>query len=318
MCFPWSLTVHAFPPALPPSEPIYMPFLMVGSIFVAFVVIGSLVAVYCCTCLRPKQPTQQPIRFSLRSCQGETIPMILTAGAAPTNLRAPSRQSSTATTSSSSAGGGSSLRRFSLSRSDVLGLQQPPQQLLLASASSVSTPVSLAPAQPLLPPPPPPPYSSPQCLQGSVSYVHTHQHGHHQSLHTAQSSNLLLSQQYFFPLQPEPFGGSKGFADFNQSWSGASGTGHWTHYFSSLNWNTIWSDASFFFGGGRKKNSSCQAFCWVAEGLVDAEELLKLAGTRQAHNYRGKHNIFVWNSRRPLFAPLNKLYSIYALLSCFI
>lgn len=207
----------ASPSLPPPLEPIYMPFLMVGSIFVAFVVIGALVAVYCCTCLRPKQPTQQPIRFSLRSCQGETIPMILTTGAAPTNLRAPSRQSSTATTSSSSAGGGSSLRRFSLGRSDVLGLQQPSQQLLLASASSVSTPVSLTPVQPLLPPPPPPPYSSPQCLQSSVSYVHTHQHAHHQSLHTAQSSNLLLSQQYFFPLQPESFGGSKGFADFSQS-----------------------------------------------------------------------------------------------------
>lgn len=38
------------------SEPVYMPFLMVGSMFVAFVVAGSLVAVYCCTCLRPKQP----------------------------------------------------------------------------------------------------------------------------------------------------------------------------------------------------------------------------------------------------------------------
>lgn len=85
---------------------------MVGSIFIAFVIVGSLVAVYCCTCLRPKQPAQQPIRFSLRSCQGETIPMILTT--APPSLRAPSRQSSTATTSSSSAGGGSSMRRFSL------------------------------------------------------------------------------------------------------------------------------------------------------------------------------------------------------------
>ncbi|CAG08317.1 unnamed protein product, partial [Tetraodon nigroviridis] len=87
------------------AQPVYVPFLMVGSIFVAFVIVGSLVAVYCCTCLRPKQPTQQPIRFSLRSCQGETIPMILTT--APSSLRAPSRQSSTATTSSSSAGGGS-------------------------------------------------------------------------------------------------------------------------------------------------------------------------------------------------------------------
>ncbi|XP_016149121.1 protein shisa-3 homolog [Sinocyclocheilus grahami] len=108
------------------TEPIYVPFLMVGSIFVAFVVVGSLVAVYCCTCLRPKQPTQQPIRFSLRS-QGETIPMILTT--APPSLRTPSRQSSTATTSSSSVGGGSSVRRFSLGRGDGLG-QCSQQQLL--------------------------------------------------------------------------------------------------------------------------------------------------------------------------------------------
>ncbi|XP_014047612.2 protein shisa-3 homolog [Salmo salar] len=69
------------------AQPIYVPFLMVGSIFVAFVVVGSLVAVYCCTCLRPKQPTQQAIRFSLRNCQGETIPMILTT--APPSLRTP-------------------------------------------------------------------------------------------------------------------------------------------------------------------------------------------------------------------------------------
>lgn len=88
----------------------------------------------------------------------------------------------------------------------------------------------------------------------------------------------------------------------------------------SLAWTGIQYEVMLLLGGKKegKKKSSCQAFCWVAEGLVEAEELLKLAGTRQAHNYRGKHNIFVWNSRRPLFAPLNKLYSIYALLSCFI
>lgn len=95
-----------------------------------------------------------------------------------------------------------------------------------------------------------------------------------------------------------------------------------THYLalSSLNRNTICSDASL-----KKKNVGrlcVDTFC-VAEGLVKAEELLKLAGTRQAHNYRGKHNHF-WlelmleKSHRPLFAPLNKLYSIYALSLCFI
>ncbi|XP_056113287.1 protein shisa-3 homolog [Rhinichthys klamathensis goyatoka] len=193
------------------AQPIYVPFLMVGSIFVAFVVVGSLVAVYCCTCLRPKQPTQQPIRFSLRS-QGETIPMIFTT--APPSLRTPSRQSSTATTSSSSAGGGSSVRRFSLGRADTLG-QCSQQQLLMVSSSSASTPVSVTPTQPLLPPPP---YTSQQGLQASNSLQHTHGHSqlqmHHQTL---QSSGFLLPQQYFFPLPQEPFSGNKGFADFSQS-----------------------------------------------------------------------------------------------------
>ncbi|KAA0709538.1 Protein shisa-3 -like protein [Triplophysa tibetana] len=197
------------------AQPIYVPFLMVGSIFVAFVVVGSLVAVYCCTCLRPKQPTQQPIRFSLRS-QGETIPMILTT--APPSLRTPSRQSSTATTSSSSAGGGSSLRRFSLGRVDGQCSQQ--QQLLMVSSSSSSTPVSVTPTQALLLPPPPPPYNSQQGMQGSNSRQHPHSHGqlqHHQSLHPAQSSGFLLPQQYFFTLPQDPFSGNKGFADFSQS-----------------------------------------------------------------------------------------------------
>uniref|UniRef100_A0A452I5H1 Shisa N-terminal domain-containing protein n=1 Tax=Gopherus agassizii TaxID=38772 RepID=A0A452I5H1_9SAUR len=91
--------------------PIYVPFLIVGSIFIAFIVVGSLVAVYCCTCLRPKQTSQQPIRFSLRSYQIETLPMILTS----TSLRTPSRQSSTATSSSSTGG---SIRRFSFARAE--------------------------------------------------------------------------------------------------------------------------------------------------------------------------------------------------------
>ncbi|XP_059378330.1 protein shisa-3-like [Carassius carassius] len=192
------------------AQPIYVPFLMVGSIFVAFVVVGSLVAVYCCTCLRPKQPTQQPIRFSLRS-QGETIPMILTT--APTSLRTPSRQSSTATTSSSSVGGGSSIRRFSLGRGDGLG-QCSQQQLLMVSSSTASTPVPMAPAQPLLAPPP---YTSQQGLQGSNSLQHTHAHSqlqlHHQTL---QSSSFFLPQQFFFPLPQEPFSTNKGFAEFSE------------------------------------------------------------------------------------------------------
>uniref|UniRef100_U3ILF2 Shisa family member 3 n=1 Tax=Anas platyrhynchos platyrhynchos TaxID=8840 RepID=U3ILF2_ANAPP len=92
------------------AQPIYVPFLIVGSIFIAFIIVGSLVAVYCCTCLRPKQPSQ-PIRFSLRSYQTETLPMIL----ASTSFRTPSRQSSTATSSSSASG---SVRRFSFARAE--------------------------------------------------------------------------------------------------------------------------------------------------------------------------------------------------------
>ncbi|XP_023687216.1 protein shisa-3 homolog isoform X2 [Paramormyrops kingsleyae] len=196
------------------AQPIYVPFLMVGSIFVAFVVVGSLVAVYCCTCLRPKQPAQPPIRFSLRSCQGETIPMILTAAVPPTSLRTPSRQSSTATTSSGSAAGGSSTRRFSLGRSDGAALGQPQTQ----QGCLVPTP-ALPPGQtqPPLPAPPPPPYTSPACVPGGLSHGHTPLQLH-QTLHPSQNGGFLLPQQFFsFPLQPEPFPAGKGFADFGQS-----------------------------------------------------------------------------------------------------
>ncbi|XP_077434206.1 protein shisa-3 homolog [Vanacampus margaritifer] len=184
------------------AQPVYMPFLLVGSMFVAFVVVGSLVAVYCCTCLRPKQPAQQPIRFSLRSCQGETIPMILTA-AAP-SLRAPSRQSSTATTSSSSAGGGSSMRRFSIG-----GQQQHGCLVSAAVSSPASTPTQ---SHQTLAPPLPPPYTSPPASGGL-------QHAHVQLplQQPSQGPAFLLPQQYFFPLQTDAFASAKGFADFGQS-----------------------------------------------------------------------------------------------------
>lgn len=213
---PWScllITDPNLPVFPPPSEPVYVPFLMVGSIFVAFVVVGSLVAVYCCTCLRPKQPTQQPIRFSLRSCQGETIPMILTS--APPSLRAPSRQSSTATTSSSSAGGGSSMRRFSLGGPG----QQQQQHGCLVSAtvsSSASTPTQ---TPQTLPPPPPPPYTSPP-MSGGMQHSLTSTHTQLQLHQPSQSAGFLLPQQYFFPLQPDAFSAAKSFADFGQSWQG--------------------------------------------------------------------------------------------------
>lgn len=87
------------------AVPIYVPFLIVGSVFVAFVLVGSVVAVCCCRCLRPKQ---EPSSGGAAGGGGgggsgrllETIPMMASAG---TSRGSSSRQSSTATSSSSSA-----------------------------------------------------------------------------------------------------------------------------------------------------------------------------------------------------------------------
>ncbi|KAG5268761.1 hypothetical protein AALO_G00216170 [Alosa alosa] len=88
------------------AVPIYVPFLIVGSVFVAFVLLGSLVAVCCCHCLRPKH---EPSSGGGGGGQGgsggggrllETIPMMASVG---TSRGSSSRQSSTATSSSSSA-----------------------------------------------------------------------------------------------------------------------------------------------------------------------------------------------------------------------
>ncbi|XP_051737976.1 protein shisa-2 [Ctenopharyngodon idella] len=85
------------------AVPIYVPFLIVGSVFVAFVLVGSVVAVCCCRCLRPKQePTSGGSSGGGSSSARvlETIPMMASTG---TSRGSSSRQSSTATSSSSSA-----------------------------------------------------------------------------------------------------------------------------------------------------------------------------------------------------------------------
>ncbi|XP_040282122.1 protein shisa-2 homolog [Bufo bufo] len=84
------------------AVPIYVPFLIVGSVFVAFIILGSLVAICCCRCLRPKQEPQQS-RAPGSNRLMETIPMISSAS---TSRGSSSRQSSTATSSSSSANSG--------------------------------------------------------------------------------------------------------------------------------------------------------------------------------------------------------------------
>ncbi len=80
-----------------------MPFLIVGSVFVAFVLVGSVVAVCCCRCLRPKQEPSSGGGSGGGSSSArvlETIPMMASTG---TSRGSSSRQSSTATSSSSSA-----------------------------------------------------------------------------------------------------------------------------------------------------------------------------------------------------------------------
>nr|XP_009477474.1 PREDICTED: protein shisa-1-like [Pelecanus crispus] len=45
--------------ALPFSVPVYLPFLLVGSVFVAFVVGGACVGICCCKCLKSQDEGQQ-------------------------------------------------------------------------------------------------------------------------------------------------------------------------------------------------------------------------------------------------------------------
>ncbi|TNN88849.1 Protein shisa-2 [Liparis tanakae] len=85
------------------AVPIYVPFLIVGSVFVAFILVGSVVAVCCCRCLRPKQELSSGGAMGGGPGGGrllETIPMMSSVG---TSRGSSSRQSSTATSSSSSA-----------------------------------------------------------------------------------------------------------------------------------------------------------------------------------------------------------------------
>ncbi|KAM4606261.1 protein shisa-2 [Polymixia lowei] len=84
------------------AVPIYVPFLIVGSVFVAFILVGSVVAVCCCRCLRPKQELSSGTGTGGGAGSGrlmETIPMMASVG---TSRGSSSRQSSTATSSSSS------------------------------------------------------------------------------------------------------------------------------------------------------------------------------------------------------------------------
>ncbi|XP_018616406.2 protein shisa-2 homolog [Scleropages formosus] len=103
------------------AVPIYVPFLIVGTVFVAFVLVGSAVAVCCCRCLRPKHEPSAAARGGGRLL--ETIPMMPSGSA---SRGSSSRQSSTAASSSSSA---------------QSAPRPPPQQPVLRTAPAVYTSV---------------------------------------------------------------------------------------------------------------------------------------------------------------------------------
>ncbi|XP_061105870.1 shisa family member 2a [Conger conger] len=78
----------------PPQVPTYLPFLIVASAFVSFVVVGSVFAICCCHCLKPKP----------RDRQGGSVPAqsrLLESSGPSSDGMTPSRHSSA---SSSSAG----------------------------------------------------------------------------------------------------------------------------------------------------------------------------------------------------------------------
>ncbi|KAK1806512.1 hypothetical protein P4O66_005027 [Electrophorus voltai] len=85
------------------AVPIYVPFLIVGSVFVAFVLLGSVVAVCCCHCLRPKQELASGGGSGSGSGSGRLLESIPMMSSASTSRGSSSRQSSTATSSNSSA-----------------------------------------------------------------------------------------------------------------------------------------------------------------------------------------------------------------------
>ncbi|RXM91459.1 Protein shisa-1 [Acipenser ruthenus] len=83
----------------PPQVPTYLPFLIVASVFVSFVIVGSFVAVCCCRCLKPKAGEQQSGSVPIQSRLIESGPS--------SDGRTPSRHSSSSSSSASrcSAGG---------------------------------------------------------------------------------------------------------------------------------------------------------------------------------------------------------------------
>ncbi|MBN3319775.1 SHSA1 protein, partial [Atractosteus spatula] len=77
----------------PPQLPTYLPFLIVASVFVSFVIIGSFIAICCCQCLRPKAEDRQNGPLPIQSRLLESGPS--------SDARTPSRYSNASSSSTS-------------------------------------------------------------------------------------------------------------------------------------------------------------------------------------------------------------------------
>ncbi|KAJ8254862.1 hypothetical protein GJAV_G00198160 [Gymnothorax javanicus] len=73
----------------PPQVPMYLPFVIVASTFVSFVIVGSVVAACCCRCLRPKPGESR--------CDSTPIQGHLLESGSPSEGAAPSNASSGST-----------------------------------------------------------------------------------------------------------------------------------------------------------------------------------------------------------------------------
>ncbi|AWP20635.1 putative protein shisa-2 -like [Scophthalmus maximus] len=178
------------------AVPIYVPFLIVGSVFVAFILVGSVVAVCCCRCLRPKQELSSGGATGGGASGGrllETIPMM-----ASTSRGSSSRQSSTATSSSSSA--------------PPAAPRPAPPQLLRAQASCCLPPdASVFVNMPTN-------FSVLNCQQATQIMPHQGQFLHPQYIGYAHPAQAFLdpTQGGYRPLQspcPPPTGGSSVTSD---------------------------------------------------------------------------------------------------------
>ncbi|XP_023689994.1 shisa family member 2a [Paramormyrops kingsleyae] len=136
----------------PSHVPTYLPFLIVAGTFVSFVVVGSMVAICCCQCLKPKSGDSQSGSAPIQSC-------LLEPGGHPSDGMTPSRNSSTSSNST-----GRSMAAGRQQNAGTLGTEVAVNVFRQAGSGY---PVSGAQSQQYMSPPQPPgPYFQPYLNYG--------------------------------------------------------------------------------------------------------------------------------------------------------